>query len=141
MASTISLSPFTILKTPSGKPASFNNAANFPALNGTFSEGFKIIQLPKAMAFGMVQLGTILGKLNGTIDATTPNGTCSILHSTPRLTSKTSPPISCGNEQANSVNSILFSISAIDSPMVLPFSSEHNSAKDCKFFSNKLLYL
>src|ERR1035437_8838120 len=93
MASTISTSPFTILKTPSGKPACFNNNANFPALNGTFSEGFKIIQLPKAMALGIVQLGTMLGKLKGTIEATTPSGTCSVRHSIPGLPSKGPPEI------------------------------------------------
>src|SRR4029078_4721225 len=115
MASTISLSPLTILKTPSGSPASFNSCANFAALNGTFSDGFKTIQLPIAMAFGIVQLGTMQGKLKGTMEDTTPKGTCSVLHSTPLLTSKTSPVTNCGNEQANSVSSILFSISATPS--------------------------
>ena len=43
--------------------------------------------LPKAMALGMVQLGTIAGKLNGDMEATTPKGTRSERHSTPRLTS------------------------------------------------------
>ena len=62
-------------------------------------------------------------KLNGAIDATIPKGLCSILHSTPLLTSSNSPEINCGKEQANSVNSILFSTSAIDSSSVLPFSS------------------
>ena len=74
-----------------------------PELNGTFSDGFKIIQLPSAIAFGIVQLGTMAGKLNGTIEATTPNGTCCVRHSIPRLTSKISPVINCDNEQANSV--------------------------------------
>ena len=87
-----------------------------PQLNGTFSDGFKIIQLPKAMALGNVQLGTMVGKLKGTMDATTPNATCSVLHSTPLLTSNTSPVTSCGKAVANSVSSIHFSISATDSP-------------------------
>src|SRR6266550_4156971 len=100
MASTISLSPFTILKTPSGRPASFNNCANFPELSGTFSDGLSTIQFPSAMAFGIVQLGTMLGKLKGTILATTPKATCSVLHSTPLLTSSTSPVTNWGNEQA-----------------------------------------
>src|SRR5450432_4720393 len=115
MAFTISTSPFTTLNTPSGKPASFNNAANLPLLKGTFSDGFRIMQLPNAIALGNVQLGTILGKLNGTIEATTPKATCSVLHSTPRLTSNISPVTNWGKEHANSVSSILFSISAIDS--------------------------
>ena len=50
------------------------------------------------MAFGNVQLGTMLGKLKGTMEATTPNGTCSVLHSTPLLTSNTSPVTNCGSE-------------------------------------------
>src|SRR6202007_1180292 len=66
---------------------------------------------------------------------------CSVLHSTPRLTSRSSPVINCGNEQANSVSSIHFSISATDSPYVFPFSSLHNSASSFKCFSNKYLYL
>ena len=108
---------------------------------GTFSDGFMIIQFPNAIAFGNVQQGTIAGKLNGTIDATTPRGTCSVLHSTPRLTSRISPVTNCGNDVANSVSSIHFSISAIDSPIVFPFSSEHNSPSSCMFFSSKVLNL
>lgn len=37
------------------------------------------------MALGIVQLGTIAGKLNGTMEATTPSGTCSVRHSTPYI--------------------------------------------------------
>jgi len=139
MAFTISTSPCTIFSTPSGRPASFNIAAKRPLLNGTFSDGFNIMQLPKAMALGIVQLGTMLGKLNGTMEATTPSATCSVRHSTPRLTSSTSPVTNCGSEQANSVSSILFSISATDSLYVFPFSSLHNSASSFMFFSSKYL--
>ena len=57
------------------------------ALSGTISEGFKTIQLPKASAFGMVQSGTMCGKLKGVIEATTPKGTWVVRHSTPLLTS------------------------------------------------------
>src|SRR5215469_7827211 len=97
------------------------------------------MQFPRAIAFGIVQLGTIQGKLNGTIEATTPSGTCSVLHSTPLLTSKISPVINCGREQANSVSSILFSTSATASLYVLPFSSWTNSDNSFKFFSSKYL--
>ena len=79
--------------------------------------------LPTAMALGIVQLGTMDGKLNGVMDATTPKGTRSIRHSTPLLTSWISPEAIWGKEQANSVTSIDFSISAFASPNVLPFSS------------------
>src|SRR5687767_840303 len=141
MAVTISLSPCTILKTPSGKPASFSNSASRPQQSGTFSEGFTIMQLPSAIALGMVQLGTMAGKLNGTIEATTPSGTCSVLHSTPLLTSRISPVTSWGSEQANSVSSMHFSISARDSFMVLPFSSLQSAASSLRSLSNKYLYL
>ena len=73
--------PCRIFNTPSGKPASFGNDAIRVKVSGTFSEGFTIIQLPRAIAFGIVQLGTIAGKLNGTMDATTPSGTRSTLQS------------------------------------------------------------
>ena len=62
------------MKTPSGKPASFSSNAIRPTLSGTFSEGFMIMQLPSASALGIVQFGTMEGKLNGTMEATTSNG-------------------------------------------------------------------
>src|SRR6185312_17002228 len=141
MALTISASPCTMLKTPSGRPASFRSIAMRPMLKGTFSDGFMIMQFPRAMAFGIVQFGTMVGKLKGTIDATTPNGTCSVRHSTPLLTSSVSPVTSCGSEQANSVNSMHFSISATDSLMVLPFSSLPKAASSSLCSSSKYLYL
>ena len=61
-----------MLKTPSGKPASFSSSAIRWHESGTSSDGFIIIVLPSTSAFGIVQFGTISGKLNGTIDATTP---------------------------------------------------------------------
>src|SRR5688572_26681395 len=129
-----------MLSTPSGNPASFNSWASRPQLIGTFSEGFMIMQFPSAIAFGMVQLGTIDGKLKGTIEATTPSGTCSVRHSTPLLTSSTSPVTSWGSDVANSVSSMHFSISATDSPYVFPFSSLHNKASSSRFFSRRYLY-
>src|SRR5688572_16616076 len=100
-----------------------------------------IIVLPKTSAFGIVQFGTIKGKLNGTIEATTPIGKCSVRHSTPRETSRISPETSCGIEQANSVSTIDFSTSAFASSRVLPFSSETRFVSSSKFFSSKYLYL
>ena len=64
----------------------------------------------------------MLGKLNGVIDAVTPSGARSTRHSTPGLTSRTSPVTSCGSEQANSVTSIARTTSARPSSTVLPFS-------------------
>ena len=57
-----------------GRPASFNNSASFNAHEGSFSEGFKIKVFPQAIAIGNIHIGTIAGKLNGVIPATTPKG-------------------------------------------------------------------
>ena len=58
-----------------------------PKVHGTFSEGLTMIVFPVARAIGIVQNGTchqfqshgdtftMTGKLNGTIEATTPKGT------------------------------------------------------------------
>jgi hypothetical protein len=59
-----------------------------PNVHGTFSEGLTMIVFPVARAIGIVQNGTYVtsslterhtmtGKLKGTIEATTPNGTLS----------------------------------------------------------------
>src|SRR2546422_129028 len=74
IASTASLSPCITFNTPSGKPACWNNSANFIEADGTFSEGFSTKVLPHAMATGNIQSGTIAGKLNGVIPAHTPTG-------------------------------------------------------------------
>ena len=73
-ASTASLSPFTTLNTPSGRPASESNSANLRGQDGSFSEGLRIKVFPQAMAIGNIHIGTIAGKLNGVIPATTPSG-------------------------------------------------------------------
>ena len=69
-----SLSPFTTLNTPSGRPASFNNSANRIEHEGSFSDGFKTKVFPQAIAMGNIHIGTIAGKLKGVIPAQTPNG-------------------------------------------------------------------
>ena len=74
IASTTSLSPFTTLKTPSGRPASWSSSANFIGHEGSFSDGFKIKLLPHAIASGNIHIGTIAGKLNGVMPAATPKG-------------------------------------------------------------------
>src|SRR6185437_2589154 len=73
-ASTATLSPCTTLNTPSGKPASFNNSASRIDADGSRSDGFKTKVLPHAIATGNIQHGTIIGKLNGVMPATTPSG-------------------------------------------------------------------
>ena len=72
--STATLSPCTTLKTPAGSPASAHSAASQFAADGSFSDGLSTTQLPVAIAIGKNQHGTIAGKLNGLITATTPSG-------------------------------------------------------------------
>jgi hypothetical protein len=42
--------------------------------DGSFSDGFRMNVLPQAMAFANIHIGTIAGKLNGVMPATTPSG-------------------------------------------------------------------
>src|SRR5437763_10069522 len=74
IASTAILSPCTTLSTPSGSPASWNNAAMRMEAEGTFSDGLRMKVLPQAIAMGNIQSGTITGKLNGVMPAHTPTG-------------------------------------------------------------------
>src|ERR1039458_8423031 len=64
-ASTASLSPWTTLKTPSGRPASFHIWARNSDALGSFSLGLRMNALPQAMAPAHIHSGTITGKLNG----------------------------------------------------------------------------
>ena len=41
---------------------------------GSSGLGFKMKQLPAAIATGYIHIGTITGKLNGVMPATTPSG-------------------------------------------------------------------
>src|SRR6266852_1767761 len=72
--STASRAPWITVNTPSGNPASFSSAASFSDTEGSFSDGFSTKQLPQASATGSIHSGTINGKLNGVMPATTPNG-------------------------------------------------------------------
>ena len=72
--STATLSPWTTLKTPSGRPASWSSSARKIEADGSFSEGLRTNVLPQAMALPNIHIGTIAGKLNGVIPATTPSG-------------------------------------------------------------------
>src|ERR671922_3107055 len=74
IASTATLSPWTTLKTPSGSPASFSSSATASDADGSFSDGLRTNVLPHAIAGAHIHIGTITGKLNGVIPATTPSG-------------------------------------------------------------------
>ena len=73
-ASTASLSPLITLNTPSGRPASFRSAARTSDAEGSRSEGLRTNVLPQTIAIGNIHSGTIAGKLNGVMPATTPSG-------------------------------------------------------------------
>ena len=73
-ASTATLSPWTTLKTPSGTPASRSSSTVSIEADGSFSDGFNTKVLPQASAGAHIHIGTIAGKLNGVMPATTPSG-------------------------------------------------------------------
>src|SRR5665647_3975595 len=65
-ASTASLSPWTTVKTPSGRPASFHICARKSEAEGSFSLGFRMKALPQAMALAHIHSGTITGTVSYT---------------------------------------------------------------------------
>ncbi len=74
-ASTATLSPCTTLNTPSGSPASAQEPGEQDGRGGVLfrwleHEGVTAV----AMAIGNIHIGTMAGKLNGVIPATTPSG-------------------------------------------------------------------
>ena len=83
IASTATLSPCTTLKTPSGRPASAHSWATSVDTDGSRSLGLSTKVLPQAIATGCIHIGTIAGKLNGVIPATTPSGSRKEKTSTP----------------------------------------------------------
>ena len=62
------------MNTPSGRPASAHSRASSSEADGSFSDGLSTNVLPQAMAIGNIHIGTMAGKLNGVIPATTPSG-------------------------------------------------------------------
>ena len=124
-ASTASLSPLTTLNTPSGRPASFRRPARISAAEGSRSEGFRTNVLPQTSAIGNIHSGTIAGKLNGVMPATTPSGWRSVYASMPALTfSVNSLFRSCGAPQAYSTMSMPRASSPAASDNTLPCSRE-----------------
>jgi hypothetical protein len=52
----------------------FSSSARELAADGSFSLGLSTNVLPHAIAIGNIHIGTIAGKLNGVMPATTPSG-------------------------------------------------------------------
>ena len=72
--STASLPPCSTWNTPSGSPARCHSSAISRAGEGSRSEGLRMKALPVAIATGAIHSGTMTGKLNGVMPATTPRG-------------------------------------------------------------------
>ena len=86
--------------------------------------------LPQARAFAIIHIGTMTGKLNGVIPATTPTGWSTVCTSTPLDTSELWEPLSiCGIPQANSTHSSPRSTSPAASVTTLPCSWLTSSAR------------
>src|SRR6266700_4402790 len=120
-ASTVTLSPWTTLNTPSGSPASAHSWAMSNDADGSFSEGLRMNVLPQAIAIGNIHIGTIAGKLNGVMPATAPTGCRIEYESTPVETFSEKPPLSrCGMPQANSTTSRPRATSPAASEATLP---------------------
>ena len=112
-----------------GTPASLSSSARIRAAEGTLSETLRMKQLPQARATGNIHIGTMTGKLNGVIPATTPSGWRSEWLSTRVPTfSVTSPLSSCGAAVANSTTSVPRAISPSASDQTLPCSATMTSA-------------
>ena len=72
--STATLSPWTTVNTPGGRPASRSSSAQKLAADGSRSDGLSTKVFPHAIAIGYIHIGTMAGKLNGVMPATTPTG-------------------------------------------------------------------
>src|SRR5665647_1748663 len=73
-ASTASLPPWTTWNTPPGRPARLYRPATKFDADGSRSLGLRMNAFPVAIAIGCIHIGTIAGKLNGVMPATTPRG-------------------------------------------------------------------
>ena len=136
-ASTASASPWTTVKTPSGRPASRHRSATRPVGEGSRSEGLSTKALPQAMATGYIHMGTITGKLNGVMPATTPRGWRTDEASTPVETSSLNSPFSrWGMPQANSTTSMPRATSPRASSRTLPCSAVTAAARSSRWRSH-----
>ena len=62
------------LKTPGGKPASSKTLTNAAEMAGVSGDGFQIIVLPAKSAGKIFHEGTAMGKFQGVMSPTTPEG-------------------------------------------------------------------
>ena len=92
--------------------------------DGSFSDGLRTNVLPQASAGAHIHMGTIAGKLNGVMPATTPSG-CRIEYtSIPVDACSVMPPFRrCGIPQQNSITSSPRVTSPMASEVTFPCSS------------------
>ena len=132
-ASTASLSPCSTVNTPSGSPAFCNNSAMNRLALGSFSLGFRMKAFPQASAFAIIHSGTIAGKLNGVMPATTPSGCWMEYTSTPVLAPSEYPPLSrLGIPHAKSTFSMPRAISPSASACTFPCSRVRMRARSSR---------
>ena len=104
---------------------------------GSRSEGFRMNVLPQASAIGNIHSGTIAGKLNGVMPATTPSGWRREKLSTPRPTWSLNSPFSrSGMPVANSTTSRPRVTSPAASERTLPCSAVMMAASSLAFASS-----
>ena len=72
-------SPFSMLNTPAGKPASCINSANRTPDKGAISEGFRMTVQPVAIAGIAFSTIWFIGQFQGVMQATTPIGSLSVI--------------------------------------------------------------
>ena len=73
-ASTATLSPWTTLKTPSGTPGLLEELRGVERRGRILLGRLEDERVPQASAGAHIHMGTIAGKLNGVMPATTPSG-------------------------------------------------------------------
>ena len=94
--------------------------------------------LPQARALASIHSGTMTGKLNGVMPATTPSGWRTVCTSTPRDTSVECDPLSrCGMPQANSTFSSPRATSPAASLSTLPCSAVISAARSSRWRSTR----
>ena len=124
MRSTATLSPWTTLNRPSGSPAALQQLGQQQRRRRVLlADGFRTKALPHARALANIHTGTMTGKLNGVIPATTPRGWRMEYTSTPvDACSLYSPLRRWGTPQANSMFSRARATSPRASAVTLPCS-------------------
>ena len=115
-----------------------SSSARKLAADGSFSDGLRMNVLPVAMAVANIHIGTMAGKLNGVMPATTPSGWRIWYTSTPLETCSENPPLSrFGMPHANSRFSSPRAISPRASEGTLPCSAVRCAASSSRCCSTR----